>query len=520
MAAVEALAVVAEAAVAWELARAAREKFGGDALADFVAAHPRVPRAHRMAPHALDRHIALIGFMGAGKSTLGAEARRRLERPFVDLDREIEEHAPIGRIFATEGEPAFRAREAKHVREALQAAVPSVVALGAARSAPTRFAPCCATTPSASTSRSTWTTAWARSQGTDRPLAVDEARFRELYEQRAPLYREVADGAAGDLRRQLLAAGGVHVEPGSLERLGELLPGQGAVEMVADARVAGIYGMEAQLALGGRLARPTSSRPARRRRQWPPSTGSGESSGSTAAARSSRSAAGARRTRRARRGDLPARDRLGGRPDDPRRPGRRRHRRQDRDRPPRRQEPRRRVPLARPHGHRPGASRHAARGRAPRRARRAREDRAARRRAALGAAARGAVRACAAFKTAVCLRDPHDRGDRRQLNLGHTFAHALEAAAGYELPHGRAVALGLLAALRLSGLATTNVERELRPEPVRLDRERAWTALARDKKAERGVPQLVLLEAPGTPGPASSGRRPTCAPALDSLIAE
>jgi chorismate synthase len=37
--AVEALAVVAEAAVAWELARAAREKFGGDALADFVQAH-------------------------------------------------------------------------------------------------------------------------------------------------------------------------------------------------------------------------------------------------------------------------------------------------------------------------------------------------------------------------------------------------------------------------------------------------------------------------------------------------
>jgi chorismate synthase len=38
-AAVEALAVVAEACVAWELARAAKEKFGGDALADFVAAH-------------------------------------------------------------------------------------------------------------------------------------------------------------------------------------------------------------------------------------------------------------------------------------------------------------------------------------------------------------------------------------------------------------------------------------------------------------------------------------------------
>ncbi len=37
--AVEALAVVAEAAVAWELACAAREKFGGDAIADFVGSH-------------------------------------------------------------------------------------------------------------------------------------------------------------------------------------------------------------------------------------------------------------------------------------------------------------------------------------------------------------------------------------------------------------------------------------------------------------------------------------------------
>jgi len=39
VAAVEALAVVAEAAVAWELARAAREKLGGDAFGDMLAAH-------------------------------------------------------------------------------------------------------------------------------------------------------------------------------------------------------------------------------------------------------------------------------------------------------------------------------------------------------------------------------------------------------------------------------------------------------------------------------------------------
>ncbi len=95
------------------------------------------------------------------------------------------------------------------------------------------------------------------------------------------------------------------------------------------------------------------------------------------------------------------------------------------------------------------------------------------------------VRRCAAFKAAVCLADPLDRGARTQLNLGHTFAHALEAASGYRVPHGRAVALGLLAALRLSGLEdeSRTVEALLSPEPVEVDRERAWTALGRDKKA-------------------------------------
>jgi len=129
------------------------------------------------------------------------------------------------------------------------------------------------------------------------------------------------------------------------------------------------------------------------------------------------------------------------------------------------------------------------------------------------------VRRSAAFKTALCLRDPHDRGERAQLNLGHTFAHALEAAAAFELPHGQAVALGLLAALRLSGLDTAVVEAELRPEPVRVDRDEAWAALSRDKKVVDGVPRLVLLEAPGRPRlgvelPAAEVRA-----ALDSLIA-
>jgi 3-dehydroquinate synthetase len=114
---------------------------------------------------------------------------------------------------------------------------------------------------------------------------------------------------------------------------------------------------------------------------------------------------------------------------------------------------------------------------------------------------------CALFKTAVCLRDPEDRAERAVLNLGHTFAHALEAAAGYEgLTHGEAVALGLRAALGLSvehlGLdpaVAEDADRTLEPRPVRIDFDRAWAALGRDKKAEGGRARLVLLEAPGKP---------------------
>jgi shikimate kinase/3-dehydroquinate synthase len=129
------------------------------------------------------------------------------------------------------------------------------------------------------------------------------------------------------------------------------------------------------------------------------------------------------------------------------------------------------------------------------------------------------VRRCAAFKAAVCLRDPHDRGERKILNLGHTFAHALEAAAAYEgVTHGQAVALGLLAALRLSGRDTAPVEELLRPAPVPVDRERAWQALQRDKKAVGGELRLVLLGDDGpridVPVPAADVRR-----ALDELIA-
>ncbi|HTY16797.1 MAG TPA: 3-dehydroquinate synthase [Myxococcota bacterium] len=74
--------------------------------------------------------IWLVGLMGAGKSTAGRRLAERLGRPFVDSDEMIEREAgaSIAEIFASEGEPAFRARE----RAALErvAARGAVVALG------------------------------------------------------------------------------------------------------------------------------------------------------------------------------------------------------------------------------------------------------------------------------------------------------------------------------------------------------------------------------------------------------
>jgi 3-dehydroquinate synthetase len=129
------------------------------------------------------------------------------------------------------------------------------------------------------------------------------------------------------------------------------------------------------------------------------------------------------------------------------------------------------------------------------------------------------VRATAAYKSAIVLSDPYEQGRRAILNLGHTFAHALEAASGYELAHGDAVALGLLAALRLSGQDTDVVDELLAPVPVRVDREAAWAALARDKKARGGTPRLVLLDEPGRPRYDVELPEAEIRAALDSLIA-
>src|SRR5438477_642244 len=89
-------------------------------------------------------------------------------------------------------------------------------------------------------------TAWERSRETDRPLAQDEDVFRRLYGERQPLYRNVADAVADDADGIILAAAGIHHELGSLELLGDLVPGAGPVALVADSTVMGIHCPRAQ----------------------------------------------------------------------------------------------------------------------------------------------------------------------------------------------------------------------------------------------------------------------------------
>jgi shikimate kinase len=77
-----------------------------------------------------DRHIALAGFMGAGKSTLGPVIAGALERPFFDTDVEVERRGrTIVDFFAAGEERAFRALEAEVVRELVDGP-PAVLSLG------------------------------------------------------------------------------------------------------------------------------------------------------------------------------------------------------------------------------------------------------------------------------------------------------------------------------------------------------------------------------------------------------
>jgi shikimate kinase / 3-dehydroquinate synthase len=120
------------------------------------------------------------------------------------------------------------------------------------------------------------------------------------------------------------------------------------------------------------------------------------------------------------------------------------------------------------------------------------------------------VEGCLRTKVGVVARDERDTGFRAALNLGHTTAHALEAATGYDAyRHGEAVAVGLLVALRLSE-RHAGLDPRVREEAIELLRRHGLATgfsgpstgellevAARDKKRQAGKANLVLLRAPG-----------------------
>jgi shikimate kinase/3-dehydroquinate synthase len=122
-----------------------------------------------------------------------------------------------------------------------------------------------------------------------------------------------------------------------------------------------------------------------------------------------------------------------------------------------------------------------------------------------------AIRSSIAVKAGVVGRDEREEGERAHLNLGHTIGHALEAQGGFEaLTHGEAVALGLVAALRV-GVALRVTPRDLADDAVRvLDRlglpvdldaqpvEAALQLVAYDKKRRKGMLRFILVRAPGS----------------------
>jgi 3-dehydroquinate synthase len=123
-----------------------------------------------------------------------------------------------------------------------------------------------------------------------------------------------------------------------------------------------------------------------------------------------------------------------------------------------------------------------------------------------GALAHAIARSCE-IKAAVVAADEREQGLRALLNFGHTFGHAIEAATDYEsFLHGEAVALGMVAAARLSqrlglidGAVAARIAALLRraglpTEAPRLGAERVMRLMHMDKKVLAGAVRLVLLD--------------------------
>ena len=120
------------------------------------------------------------------------------------------------------------------------------------------------------------------------------------------------------------------------------------------------------------------------------------------------------------------------------------------------------------------------------------------------------IEAAAAVKRKIVEQDPYEENQRRLLNLGHTYAHAIEwyqhtHATEDPMTHGEAVAVGLVQAALLSerlGVCKNGLAKQLRtdliacglPTELPCPEEELEPALRKDKKAEKGIIHFVLIK--------------------------
>jgi 3-dehydroquinate synthase len=110
------------------------------------------------------------------------------------------------------------------------------------------------------------------------------------------------------------------------------------------------------------------------------------------------------------------------------------------------------------------------------------------------------------IKGKVVEADPHEQNQRRILNYGHTIGHAVEAASRFELLHGEAVAIGIIAAglmeMELQLAQPDRLDRIRRvlerlgmpvKLPKNLDEDKLFDLLRHDKKAVKRWPRFVLI---------------------------
>ncbi len=120
------------------------------------------------------------------------------------------------------------------------------------------------------------------------------------------------------------------------------------------------------------------------------------------------------------------------------------------------------------------------------------------------------IASCVRIKRGFVEADEFDTGVRRVLNFGHTYGHAFEAASGFTLPHGQAVAYGMLAAIRLGermNVTERGVYDPVEAACVRAGLDTDWESrlekaarfIERDKKSDGRRIDFVLLEKLGKP---------------------